>query len=72
MIAVVELIEQPNLKLITNIVDTELDAIEIGAEVQVTWRQLDDEFTLPVFRPVALKPDRHGRGGTCQAISASR
>jgi uncharacterized protein len=52
VIAVVELIEQRNLKLITNIVDTELDAIEIGAEVQVTWRQLDDQCTLPVFRPV--------------------
>jgi uncharacterized OB-fold protein len=52
VIAVVELAEQPGLKLITNIVEADLAAIEIGNEVQVTWRQLDDEFTLPVFRPV--------------------
>jgi uncharacterized OB-fold protein len=51
VIAVVELVEQPNLKLITNIVDTDTSAIEIGAQVQVTWRRLDDQFTLPVFRP---------------------
>ncbi|HEY1698183.1 MAG TPA: hypothetical protein VGG75_00500 [Trebonia sp.] len=53
MIAVVELIEQPNLKLITNIIGTDGDAIEIGAGVQVAWRQLGDQFTLPVFEPVA-------------------
>jgi uncharacterized protein len=52
VIAVVELIEQPNLKLITNIVEVDPDSagIQVGAEVEVTWRKLDDEFTLPVFR----------------------
>ena len=53
VIAVVELIEQPHLKLITNIVDTGPEAIEIGAEVEVTWRRLDGQFTLPVFRPTS-------------------
>ncbi len=55
VIAVVELIEQPNLKLITNIVEVDPDsaAIAVGAEVEVTWQQLDDEFTLPVFRLTA-------------------
>jgi uncharacterized protein len=55
VIAVVELIEQPNLKLITNIVEVDPDsaAISVGAEVEVTWQQLDDEFTLPVFRLTA-------------------
>jgi uncharacterized OB-fold protein len=51
VIAVVELAEQAGLKLLTNIVDADLDAIEVGGPVQVTWRQLDEEFTLPVFRP---------------------
>jgi uncharacterized OB-fold protein len=52
VIAVVELADQPHLKLITNIVgvDPESDAIAVGAEVEVTWQDLDDEFTLPVFR----------------------
>jgi uncharacterized protein len=52
VIAVVELADQPNLKLITNIVGVDPDspAIQVGAEVEVAWRDLDDEFTLPVFR----------------------
>ena len=55
VIAVVELADQPNLKLITNIVGVDPDsaAIQVGAEVAVTWQQLDDEFTLPVFRLTA-------------------
>jgi uncharacterized protein len=53
VIAVVELAEQPNLKLITNIVDVDPDAVRVGARVRVAWRHLDDEFTLPVFRLAA-------------------
>ena len=55
VIAVVELADQPNLKLITNIVgvDPDSDAIQVGAEVEVTWQDLDDQFTLPVFRLTA-------------------
>jgi uncharacterized protein len=55
VIAVVELVEQPTLKLITNLVGVDPDsaAIAVGAAVEVTWQQLDDEFTLPVFRLTA-------------------
>jgi uncharacterized protein len=55
VIAVVELVEQPNLKLITNIVEVDPDsaAIQVGAEVEVTWQEFDDGFTLPVFRLTA-------------------
>jgi uncharacterized protein len=55
VIAVVELTEQPNLKLVTNIVDVDPDSagLQVGAEVEVTWHKLDDEFTLPVFRLTA-------------------
>ncbi len=55
VIAVVELVEQPNLKLITNIVGADPDSadIQVGADVAVTWHQLDEEFTLPVFRLTA-------------------
>ena len=52
-IAVVELPEQANLKLISNIVDTPLEDITVGMPVQVTFRPIDSEFSLPVFRPVA-------------------
>ncbi|MGX7680020.1 Zn-ribbon domain-containing OB-fold protein [Jatrophihabitans sp. DSM 45814] len=53
VIAVVELVEQPNLKLITNLIDFPLDGIEVGAPVEVTFRPLDENFNLPVFRPAA-------------------
>lgn len=51
VIAVVELTEQPNLKLVTNLVNFAQDSIEVGAPVEVTYQQLDDTFELPVFRP---------------------
>lgn len=53
VIAVVELLEQPNLKLVTNLVDFPAGAIEVGALVEVTFQRLDDRFVLPVFRPAA-------------------
>jgi uncharacterized OB-fold protein len=51
VIAIVELDDQPNLKMITNLVDFPDGAITVGAPVEVTFRELDDQFTLPVFRP---------------------
>src|ERR1700722_7237388 len=55
VIAGVELADQPNVKLITNNVgvDPDSDPIQVGAEVEVTWQDLDDQFTLPVFRLTA-------------------
>lgn len=53
VIAVVELEEQANLKLITNLVDFADEQLEVGAPVEVTFRPLTDEFNLPVFRPAA-------------------
>ncbi|MGX7678567.1 Zn-ribbon domain-containing OB-fold protein [Jatrophihabitans sp. DSM 45814] len=52
-IAVVELQEQPNLKMISNLVESPLDSISVGDHVEVTFTQLDDNFVLPVFRPSA-------------------
>jgi uncharacterized protein len=52
VIAVVELVEQPNLKLITNIVEAPPDALRVGMQVEVCYGSLTDEFTLPVWRPV--------------------
>lgn len=53
VIAVVELAEQRNLKLITNLVDVPIERVEIGMPVEVTFRAVTDEVSLPVFRPVA-------------------
>jgi uncharacterized protein len=53
VIGVVELDEQPGLKLLTNLVDFPDGALAVGARVQVTFHPLTDEFSLPVFAPAA-------------------
>jgi uncharacterized OB-fold protein len=49
--AIVELVEGP--RMMTNVVDCEPERIEVGMSLQVTYRDLDDEFTIPVFAPTA-------------------
>lgn len=49
VIAIVELIEQDDLRLITNIVDCDPSDVEIGAAVTVQFEPLDDVW-LPLFR----------------------
>ena len=53
VIAVVELDEQPGLKMITNIVDVDPDSVSVGDRVEVTFSPLGEGFMLPVFRPIA-------------------
>ncbi len=50
VIAVVELSEQPDLRLPTNLVDCEPDEVHIGAAVRVRFEQHDEVF-VPVFVP---------------------
>ena len=52
VLAVVELDEQPGLRLMTNIVDCPVDEVEIGMPVEVTFVQRSDAF-VPLFRPAA-------------------
>jgi uncharacterized OB-fold protein len=51
VIAIVELAEQPGLRFTTNIVDCDIDAMEIGMSVQVTFEPAGDDAWAPVFRP---------------------
>ncbi len=51
-IAIVEIVEQQGLRLMTNIVDCPLDEIEIGMPVRVRFEQYDDVY-LPLFAPEA-------------------
>jgi uncharacterized OB-fold protein len=48
-IAVVELEE--GTRLVANLVDVAPDAVTIGMPVEVTFVAVDDELTLPMFRP---------------------
>ena len=50
MIAMVELAEQPGLRVTTNIVECEPLAVSIGMPVEVVFEQCDDVW-IPLFRP---------------------
>jgi len=47
--AVVGLAEGP--RMLTNVVDCDADELRVGLPLQVAYRDLDDEFTIPVFVP---------------------
>ena len=51
VIAIVEVEEQPGLRITTNLVDCDPDAIEIGMPVEVRFEAVDDGIHLPLFAP---------------------
>jgi uncharacterized OB-fold protein len=51
VIALVEIEEQPSVRLMTNIVDCAPDDVVIGMAVEVTFEHNDDVW-IPLFRPV--------------------
>jgi uncharacterized protein len=51
-IAWVSLNEQPSVRLTTNLVDVEPDAIFVGQDVAVEFEHLEDVY-IPVFRPIS-------------------
>lgn len=53
VIAIVSLIEQAGLNLMTNIIGCEPDSVRIGMDVQVVFERVEDIW-LPLFAPAAL------------------
>jgi uncharacterized OB-fold protein len=53
ILGVVELEEQPNLRLVTNLVGCQEAEVRIGMALQVQFEQLTAEISLPVFGPAA-------------------
>jgi uncharacterized OB-fold protein len=51
VVGIVELDEQPGLRLTTNIVDVDPETLRIGMPVEVTFEDHDPVY-LPLFRPV--------------------
>jgi uncharacterized OB-fold protein len=51
ILAVVELEEQANLKLVTNLVDCPEEEVQIGMPVEVTFEVISADITLPMFCP---------------------
>ena len=54
VVALVEIDEQPSVRLMTNIVGCAPDEVRIGMPVQVTFEQHDDVW-VPQFEPVTAK-----------------
>ncbi|MGD9797027.1 MAG: Zn-ribbon domain-containing OB-fold protein [Acidimicrobiia bacterium] len=52
VLAVVELVEQKNLKMVTNIVDCDEADLRIEMPLEVTFREVAPGCTLPLFKPV--------------------
>src|SRR3989442_11719169 len=51
VIGLVELVEQADLRLTTNIVGCPQDAVRIGMPVRVTFQPMGEEIALPFFEP---------------------
>jgi uncharacterized OB-fold protein len=49
----VELDEQPQLFMVTNLPGTERDKVKIGGRVEVYFEDVNEEITLPMFRVVS-------------------
>ena len=51
VVAIVELVEQPDLRLVTNIVNGDTDALRCGTQVRVLFEDHGEVF-VPLFAPV--------------------
>jgi uncharacterized OB-fold protein len=52
VVAIVEIEEQADLRLMTNVVNCDVEKVRIGLPVQVTFEQHDDVW-IPLFEPAA-------------------
>jgi hypothetical protein len=53
-VALVEIVEQPELRLTTNVINCPLEEIRIGMALQVVFRHIEDphgDVWLPLFEP---------------------
>jgi hypothetical protein len=52
IVAWVSIVEQPDVRLTTNLVDVAPEDVRAGMEVEVVFEANDDDIYLPLFRPV--------------------
>ena len=52
VVAIVEIEEQADVRLMTNVVNCDVEKVRIGLAVQVTFEQHDDVW-IPLFEPAA-------------------
>jgi uncharacterized OB-fold protein len=53
ILGIIELPEQPKLRMLTQLIDCEVRDVRIGMDVEVTYVQVSDDITLPLFRPAS-------------------
>ena len=51
VIGLVELVEQPGLRLMTNVVNCPLEGVHIGMPLRVLFENVSDDVALPLFEP---------------------
>ena len=51
VVALVELEEDPSVRIVSNIVECPIDQVHIGMPVEVVFEELADEVSIPQFRP---------------------
>ena len=52
---VVDLEEQPGLRLVSELVECSPEDVMVGMPVEVVWEDVTDEVTLPLFKPAAVQ-----------------
>ncbi len=55
VVAIVELDEQAGLRLLSNVVGCEPEAVHVGQRVEVSFEQVEDVW-LPLFKPASEEP----------------
>jgi uncharacterized OB-fold protein len=53
ILGIIELPEQPKLRMLSQIVDCDVSDVRIGMDVEVTYVRVSDDITLPLFRPAS-------------------
>lgn len=60
-VILVELDEDPRVRVMSNLVDYKPEQLKVGAPVEVVFDDVTPEFTLPKFRPSASASVKGGR-----------
>ena len=60
VVALIELIEQPGLRVMANVVNCDVDDVVIGMRVRVAFERASAEAWVPVFEPETCSVERNG------------
>lgn len=53
VVAVIELLDAPGARLISNLLDVAPEDVRVGMPVEIAWDEVRDEVVLPRFRPAS-------------------